>query len=75
MEKEKVLNPVMWSSSEERIKSSQMYKFMQFINIKYSIDLVCFVDLHNWSILLNLSKKLSNLRNHKIAARILKNTF
>ena len=50
MEKEALLNPVLWSPSEERIKSSKMYKFMLYINEKYNLKLVNFSELHNWSI-------------------------
>ena len=50
MEKNKVLNPVMWTPSDERIKSSQMFRFIQNINEKYNIDLISFADLYNWSV-------------------------
>ena len=33
MKKDIVLNPVIWSPSDERIKSSQMYQFIQNINL------------------------------------------
>jgi len=48
MEKEALLNPVLWSPSEEVIKSSQMYKFMLYINEKYNLKLSNFSELHNW---------------------------
>ena len=50
MEKNIVSNTIMWSSSDQRVKSSQMYKFMQNINQKYNIDLFNFSELHAWSI-------------------------
>ena len=50
MENEIVSNPVIWSPSDERVKSSQMYKFMKNINEKYNINLDGFIQLHNWSI-------------------------
>ena len=50
MKKEIVSNPILWSPSEEKIKSSQMYKFMKNINEKYNINLDSFTNLHNWSI-------------------------
>ncbi len=50
MEKDKVLNPVMWTPSDERIKSSQMFRFIKNINEKYNIDLSSFADLHSWSV-------------------------
>ena len=50
MKKDIFLNPVIWSPSDQRIKSSQMYQFIQNINEKNNIDLVSFADLHSWSI-------------------------
>ena len=50
MEKETVSNEVIWSPSDKRVKSSQMHKFMQNINKKFSINLSSFSELHNWSI-------------------------
>ena len=34
MEKDIVTNPIMWTPSDERIKSSQMFRFIQNINEK-----------------------------------------
>ena len=39
MGKEVISNSILWSPSEERIKSSQMYKFMLYINEKYNLKL------------------------------------
>src|SRR5210317_1970773 len=50
MEKEVLSNAILWSPSEEGIKSSQMYKFMLYINEKYNLKLGNFSELHNWSI-------------------------
>ena len=50
MKKEIVSNPVLWSPSDERVKSSQMYKFMKIINKKNNINIQNFTDLHTWSI-------------------------
>ena len=50
MENYIVSNPVIWSPSDERVKSSQMYKFMKNINEKYNLNLDSFANLHNWSI-------------------------
>ena len=50
MEKETISNEVVWSPSDKRVKSSQMHKFMQNINKKYSINLSSFSELHTWSI-------------------------
>jgi len=50
MKKEVVLNPVMWSPPNKRVKSSRMYEFMSDINKKYNLNLTSFTNLHNWSI-------------------------
>ncbi len=50
MENDIISNPVIWSPSDERVKSSQMYKFMKNINERYNINLDGFAKLHNWSI-------------------------
>ena len=50
MKKKIVFNPVLWSPSDERIKSSQMYKFVKTINKKNNINIQNFTDLHTWSI-------------------------
>ena len=50
MQKDIVLNPVMWTPSDERIKSSQMLKFIKGVNDRYNLDLISFVDLHSWSV-------------------------
>ena len=50
MKKEIVSNPVLWSPSDERVKSSQMYKFIKIINKKNNINIQNFTDLHTWSI-------------------------
>ena len=48
--KKKVTNPVLWSPSDERVKSSQMYKFIKIINKKNNVNIQNFTDLHTWSI-------------------------
>ena len=50
MRKEIIINPVLWSPSDERLKSSQMYKFIKFINEKNNVNIQNFTDLHTWSI-------------------------
>ncbi len=50
MEKNIVSNPVIWSPSDERVNSSNMYKFMKNINEKYNKNLDSFGSLHSWSI-------------------------
>ena len=50
MQKEIISNPVMWSPSDKRVKSSQIYEFMNKINEKNNLYLTSFDDLYNWSI-------------------------
>ena len=50
MEKETLSNPILWSPSNERVKSSQMFRFLQNINVKYDLNLDSFSELHTWSI-------------------------
>ncbi len=50
MKKKVVSNTVMWSPSDERIKSSRMYEFMEKINKKYYLNLASFANLQKWSI-------------------------
>ena len=50
MEKEFLSNPILWSPSDQRIKSSQMFRFKENINEKYNLTLDRFSELHNWSI-------------------------
>jgi len=50
MEKETLSNPILWSPSNESVKSSQMFRFLQNINAKYGLNLDSFSELHNWSI-------------------------
>ena len=48
--KKKVTNTVLWSPSDERVKSSQMYKFIKIINEKNNVNIQNFTDLHTFSI-------------------------
>jgi acetoacetyl-CoA synthetase len=50
MKRDIISNPVMWTPSDERIKSSQMFEFIKGINDKYNLNLVNFSDLHCWSV-------------------------
>ena len=43
-------NNLLWSPTEEKIKSSLMYEFIQDINKKFSLDISNFCELHEWSI-------------------------
>ena len=50
MEKETLSNPILWSPSEERVKSSEVFRFLRNINEKYNLNFDSFSELHNWSI-------------------------
>ena len=50
MEKDIVFNNVIWAPSDERVKSSKMYKFIKIINKKNNLNIQNFTDLHTWSI-------------------------
>lgn len=41
---------LLWEPSEERIKNSNMYKFMQFINEKHGTDFKEYRPLYKWSV-------------------------
>jgi len=41
---------LLWKPSEERIKNSNMYKFIQFINKKYGTNFTEYRPLYQWSI-------------------------
>jgi len=43
-------NSIMWSPSDERIKSSQMYNFIVFVNNNFNLSIKNFDELHDWSI-------------------------
>ncbi|MBW1703760.1 MAG: acetoacetate--CoA ligase [Deltaproteobacteria bacterium] len=41
---------LLWEPSEERIKNSNIYKFMQFVNEKYGTDIKGYRPLYKWSV-------------------------
>jgi len=41
---------LLWKPSEERIKSSNMYKFMQFVNERHGTDFQEYMPLYRWSV-------------------------
>ena len=43
-------NPIIWSPSDKRIKSSQMYSFMEHVNQNHNLNITTFEGLHEWSI-------------------------
>ena len=45
-----IQNETLWSPSENRIKTSKMFLFMNNINIKYKLNLLNFKQLHLWSV-------------------------
>ena len=47
---EPIANSVIWSPSSERVKSSQMYSFVKYVNKIYNLNISNFDDLHVWSI-------------------------
>ncbi len=44
------MNKLLWEPSQERIESSNMYRFMNLINEKHKKDLKKYEDLYKWSI-------------------------
>ncbi len=41
---------ILWKPSEERVRQSNMYRFMQTVNRKYSQSFDAYAPLHQWSI-------------------------
>ncbi|MBW2312463.1 MAG: AMP-binding protein, partial [Deltaproteobacteria bacterium] len=41
---------MLWKPTEERIKNSNMYKFMQFINERHGTDFQEYMPLYRWSV-------------------------
>jgi acetoacetyl-CoA synthetase len=41
---------MLWQPSEERVKQSNMYRFMGYINEKYNTDFTAYQSLYQWSI-------------------------
>ncbi|MDO9565494.1 MAG: acetoacetate--CoA ligase [Candidatus Desulfaltia sp.] len=44
------MSKLLWEPSEQRIKNSNMYRFMNFINNRYSRNFVDYNSLYQWSI-------------------------
>ena len=44
------MGDLLWQPSEERVKASNMYRFMHFINEKHDRDFSEYAPLHQWSI-------------------------
>ncbi len=41
---------MLWKPSEERVKNSNMYKFMQFVNERHGTDFQEYMPLYRWSV-------------------------
>ncbi|UCG65360.1 MAG: acetoacetate--CoA ligase, partial [Deltaproteobacteria bacterium] len=41
---------LLWKPSEERIKNSNMYKFMNFVNERYGTNFTEYRPLYTWSV-------------------------
>ena len=50
MNQDVLQNPIVWTPSHERIKSSQMYDFISFVNNTFNLNIESFNELHDWSI-------------------------
>ena len=44
------MSKMLWRPSEERIKSSNMYRFMQYVNERYNKDFKDYNSLYEWSV-------------------------
>jgi len=44
------MTELLWQPSAERIKSTNMYRFMQYVNQRHDTDLATYDDLYRWSI-------------------------
>ena len=60
--KKKVTNPILWSPSDERVKSSQMYKFIKKINEKNNVNIQNFTDVYEILKLMKLTEQVENER-------------
>ena len=41
---------MLWKPTDERVKNSNMYRFINFINQKHSLDINEYMALYKWSI-------------------------
>jgi acetoacetyl-CoA synthetase len=41
---------LLWSPSEERVRSSNMYRFMEFVNQRFDRDFTEYEELYSWSV-------------------------
>ncbi len=48
--KEFVMSKLLWEPSEQRVKSSNMYRFMQTVNGKFGTDFADYDALYQWSV-------------------------
>lgn len=45
-----MIEPVLWTPSEERVRGSRMFMFMEEVNRRHGTSLSSYDDLHRWSI-------------------------
>ncbi len=48
--REDVMSKLLWQPSEERVKSTNMYQFMQYVNERYGRTFQDYPDLYQWSV-------------------------
>jgi acetoacetyl-CoA synthetase len=48
--KETVMTETLWKPSEERIKNSNMKRFMAYVNGRYDTAFEDYFDLYDWSV-------------------------
>ena len=44
------MNPILWKPSPDRIRDSQMFRFLQAVNQEFELDLETYSSLHRWSV-------------------------
>ena len=50
MSKDILQNTILWTPSDERIKTSVIYDFMNYVNNTFNLSVENFNELHDWSI-------------------------
>ena len=43
-------NKLLWKPTQERVKSTSLYNFIEYINSRYQLTINNFDDMHTWSI-------------------------
>jgi len=44
------MSRILWQPSENRIKNSNMFKFMKFVNERFGLNLKVYDELYHWSV-------------------------